>query len=192
MIIASQLKPGMAIRVEGQIYRVLGAEFHAGGGQQVGVVKTKLRNALSGTMWEPRFRPDERLEDLALQRRTMQFLYRDQENCFFMNPFTYDQVEVSRAALGPAERFLKEEMQIPLDFYENRPIGVVLPPVMDVRVTSTGPAVHSQQDSTWKEAVLENDMMVKVPLFIETGETIRVEVETGRYVERVRAEKKRF
>ncbi len=192
MIIASQLKPGMAIRVEGEIYRVLAAEFHAGGGQQGGVVKTKLRNALTGTMWEPRFRPDEKLENLAPERRTMQFLYRDPENCYFMNPVTYDQVEMSRAALGPTEKFLKEDMQIPLDFFEGRPIGVVLPPVMDVRVISTGPAVHSQQDSTWKEAILVNDMQVMVPLFIETGETIRVEVETGRYVERVRAEKKRF
>jgi elongation factor P len=94
MIAASQLKPGMAVRIEGQIYKVLEAEFKAGAGQTGGVVKAKLRSVSSGRMWEPHFRPDERPEELDLERQTMEFLYSDAENCTFMDPRTFDQVEI--------------------------------------------------------------------------------------------------
>jgi translation elongation factor P/translation initiation factor 5A len=91
MIVASQLR--MALRIDKQIYKVLEAEFKAGAGQAGGMVKTKLRNA-SGRMWEPHFRPDERLEDLELERQTVEFLYRDASNCVFMNPDNYEQEEI--------------------------------------------------------------------------------------------------
>ena len=191
MITASQLKAGMAVRIVGQIYKALEAEFKAGAGQAGGVVKTKLRSVSSGRMWEPHFRPEERLEELDLERQTMEFLYSDAENCTFMNPQTFDQVEIPRAILGPAERFLKEGMQVPVEFFDGRPISIVFPAVVEARVADTAPPVHSQQDNTWKEATLENGLQVRVPLFIAKDEMVRVDVETGRYLERVRAERKR-
>ena len=191
MFIASQLRAGMTVRIEGQIYKVLEAEFKAGAGQAGGVVKTKLRNVTSGRMWEPHFRPEERLEELELERQTMEFLYRDAENCTFMNPESFDQVEIPRAILGPAERFLKDGMQVPVEFFDGRPISMVLPAVIEARVADTAPPVHSQQDNTWKEATLDNGLQVKVPLFIAPDEIVRVDVETGRYLERVRMERKR-
>src|SRR5437879_3437678 len=88
MAVASELRAGMAVRIEGQIYKVLEAEFKTGAGQAGGVVRTKLRNAETGRIWEPHFRADERLEELELERQTMEFLYSDADNCTFMNPET--------------------------------------------------------------------------------------------------------
>ncbi|MBI1749377.1 MAG: elongation factor P [Acidobacteria bacterium] len=191
MVNASELKAGMAIRMEGQIYKVLDAEFKAGAGQAGGVVKTKLRNVSSGRMWEPHFRPDERLEALDAERQTMEFLYGDPASCTFMNPDTFEQVEIPRAILGPAEKFLQEGMKLPVEFFDGRPISMVFPAAVEARVADTAPPFHSQQDNTWKPATLENGVLIQVPLFIASGETVRVEVETGRYLERARIERKR-
>jgi elongation factor P len=181
----------MVIRIEGQIYEVLEAESKAGAAKLSGVVKTKLRNVTSERMWEPHFRPDERLEDLELEQQTMEFLFADADSCTFMNPESFEQIEVPRAILGAAERFLQPGMQLPLRFFEGRPISAIFPDVVEARVASTAPPAHSQQDSTWKEASLDNGLRIRVPLFIAPGETVRVEVKTGRYLERARGERKR-
>jgi len=191
MLTACELHGGMAIRIEGEIYKVLEVESKAGAAKMGGVVKTKLINARSGRMWEPHFRPQERLDDLQLGRRMMEFLFADGGNCIFMDPGTYEQVAVPAAILGPAVNFLQPGMEVPVEFFENEPISIVFPPIAEARVDHTAPPVHSQQDSAWKEAVLDNGLVVRVPLFIAPGETVRVEVSTGRYVERVRAERKR-
>ena len=95
----------MALRIEGQIFKVLEAEFKAGGGQAGGVVKTKMRNVATGRLTEPHLRPDLRLEDLDLERQTMEFLYSDADNGYFMNPQSYEQMEIPLATLGPAAAF---------------------------------------------------------------------------------------
>ena len=191
MVVASQLKEGMAVRIEGQIYKVLEAEFKSGAGQAGGVVKTKLRNVQSGKIWEPHFRPEERFEDLPLERQTMEFLYSDAENCTFMNPESFEQVEVPRAVVGPAEKFLQPEMRLPVEFFNGPPISIEFPASVEARVADTAPPVHSQQDNTWKEATLDNGVQIQVPLFIAPGELVRVDVKTLRYLERVRVERKR-
>lgn len=190
MIIASELREGMAIRVEGHVYRVLEVESKAGAAKLSGTVKTKLSNVKSGRMWEPHFRPQERLETLELEQRRLEFLFSEGDICTFMDPETFEQAEVPRALLGPAERFMQPGMQLPLEFFEGHPISIIFPDVVEARVVTTAPAVHSQQDSAWKEATLENGDIVRVPLFIASGEVVRVEVKTGRYLERVRSERK--
>lgn len=191
MVIASELREGMVVRIEGQVYKVLEVESKAGAAKMGGVVKSKLINARTGRMWEPHFRPQERLEELQLERRMMEFLYTGDDNCTFMRPDTFEQIEVPDTILGVAKSFLQSGMELPVEFFEGEPISVVFPEVTDARVARTATASHSQQDSAWKEAVLENGLTVRVPLFIAPGETIRVEVKTGRYVERARAERKR-
>ena len=190
MIVASQLREGMALRVDKQIYKVLEAEFKAGAGQAGGMVKTKLRNA-SGRMWEPHFRPDEHLEDLALERQTMEFLYRDASNCVFMNPQNYEQEEIPLTIIGSSEQFLTEGMKVSVEFFNGHPISVVFPPSMEARVVETAPPMHSGQENTWKQARLENGVQIQVPLFIASGETVRIDLKTGRYLERVRGERKK-
>ncbi|MFB3915588.1 MAG: elongation factor P [Terriglobales bacterium] len=191
MITASELRPGMAVRIQGQVYKVLEAEFKAGTAKLGGVVKAKLRNVAGGRMWEPHFRPDEHIEDLELKRQTMEFLFSDSENCTFMDSQTFEQLEVPRGILGIAEQFLQPGMRLPVELYEGRPISVVLPDVVEARVAVTAPPSHSQQDSTWKEATLDNGLQIRVPLFIAPDEVVRVDVKTGRYIERVRTERKR-
>ncbi len=191
MVLASQLREGMAVRIEGQLYKVLECEVKAGAGQQGGTVKTKLRSTASGRLWEPHFRPDERLEDLELDRQSMEFLYASGDSCTFMNPDTFEQTELPRAAIGPAERFLKEGVKLPVEFFEGQPVSIVFPDIVEVHIAETAPPVHSGQDNTWKEARLDNGMRIKVPLFIAPGELIRIDTRNARYVERVRLERKK-
>lgn len=190
MIPASQLRNRMAIRFEGQIYRVDSAEYHAGQGKMGGVVHTRLKNLDTGTFWETRFRADERLEELPVEKQPMDFLYSDADHCHFMNPETFEQVSVPRALIGPAEKFLHPEMRVPVEFFEGRPLDIHLPDIVEVRVAETAAPAHSQQDNTWKAARLENGLEVMVPQFIRTGDAIRLDVVTTRYVERAREAKK--
>ncbi len=191
MVIASELKEGAAIRIDQHIYRVLEVESKAGAAKLGGVVKTKLSDVRSGRMWEPHFRPQERLDDLELDRHMMEFLFSDEDNCTFMKPDTYEQIAIPRAILGPAAEFLKAGMELPVEFFAEEPISVVFPAVAEASVQRTAPPSHSQQDSAWKQATLENGLSIQVPLFIAPGEVVRVEVKTGRYVERAHAERKR-
>jgi elongation factor P len=191
MLIAAELEQGMVIRIEGQVYRVLETESKAGAAKLGGVVKTKLSNVRSGHIWEPHFRPQERLEEVQLERRTLEFVFTAGDTCTFMSPQTFEQVEVPRGVLGPAERFLQAGMQLPVEFLEGEPLRVAFPEVAEVRVAETAAPVHAQQETTWKEAKLENGLNVQVPMFIGPGEVVRVEVKTGHYIERARAERKR-
>jgi len=191
MSIAAELKEGMVIRSEGQIYRVLEAEAKAGAAKLGGVVKTKLSNLSSGHIWEPHFRPQERLEEVPLERRILEFVFAAGDACTFMSPQTFEQCEVPRGVLGPAEEFLQPGMQLFVEFFEGEPLRVVFPEVAEVRVAETAPPAHAQQETAWKEAKLESGLSVQLPMFIGPGEVVRVEVRTGHYLERVRVERKR-
>lgn len=191
MVVASELRAGMVIRLEGEIYKVLEVESKAGAAKMGGVVKTKLVNVKSGRQWEPHFRPQERLEDLELDRHMMEFLFSDGGTCTFMRPDTFEQIGIPSAIVGAAENFLQAGMELPVEFFEGEPISIVFPDIAEARVATTAPPMHAQQDSAWKEARLENGLSIRVPLFIGPGELLRVEVSTGRYVERARVEQKR-
>jgi elongation factor P len=190
MVIATELKPGWAVRIEGQVYKVLEVDAKAGAAKMGGVVKTKLSNVASGRLWEPHFRPQERLDNLELDRRNMEFLFADEDGCTFMDPRSFDQTVVPLALVGPAARFLEAGMQLPVEFFADQPISVIFPDVIEARVADTAPVAHAQQDSTLKEATLENGAMIRVPLFIAPGELIRVDVRTLHYVERAKPARK--
>jgi elongation factor P len=191
MVIASELRPGSVIRFEGQPYKVLDVESKAGAAKMGGVVKATLSNLHSGRMLDQHFRPQEKLEDFELERRNMEFLYSDDDGVTFMNPVTFEQVEIPREMIGNAEKFLTPEMELPVEFFEGKPVSVVLPHIVEARVETTAPPIHAQQNSSFKEATLENGLQIRVPLFIAPGEIVRVEVRTGKYVDRLRAEKKK-
>ena len=190
MVIASELKSGMVLRIERDIYRVLEAEFKAGTAKLTGVVRTKLNNVTTGSMWDQHFRPQERLEEVHLEPRTLEFLFSDADNCIFMDPDDFEQVAIPRAIVGAAEKFLRSGMLLPVQFFEGNPISVLFPAVAEARIARTAPPAHAHQDSAWKEALLENGVRIQVPLFIAPGEIVRVDVKAGRYVERARAERK--
>jgi elongation factor P len=191
MVLASELQPGMALSIEGQIYKVVEIEAKAAAAKLGGVVKTKLINVRSGRMWEPHFRPQERLRDLALERRPLQFLYAESDLCTFMDPDSFEQIAVPAAILGNFLSFLQPGFLLPIEFSDGEPISATIPDVVEIKITRTAAPIHAQQDSAWKQAQLENGASIRVPLFIAEGEIIRVEVQTGRYIERVRSDRKR-
>ena len=192
MIIASQLRPGMVLKMGGDLLKVIESDYHVGQGKMPGSVHAKARHVLKGTFKELRFRPEDRLEDVALERQDMEFLYSDADSAVFMNPTTYDQVSIPLEAIGAAEKFLKAEMKVPVEFYEGEPVSIVFPSIVEMQVTSTAQPVHQQQDNTYKYATLENGLEVMVPQFIRPGEVVRIEVGTGKYVDRVRTDLKRL
>ena len=190
MVIASQLRPGTVLRLGEELMKVVESRFHVGQGKMPGSVHAKLQNVLKGSFKEVRFRPEERLEDVELERQETQCLYSDADSAVFMNPQTFEQVSVPLEAIGAAEKYLKAEMTIPVEFYEGLPVSIVFPSFVELQVRMTAEPVHQQQDNTYKSATLENGLEILVPHFIKTGEVVRVEVATSKYLDRVRAETK--
>ena len=192
MLAASEIRSGMAIRVEGELYKVIAADYHAGGGKLGGVTHAKLRNVVTGAIWERRFRAEESVEEVEPERQTMQYLYSDERLSYFMHPETFEQVALENERLGPTVRYLQPEMTLPVAFFEGKPMGVVFPDIVEIEVAETAEPIHSQgSDNVWKEARLENGVEILVPPFIAPGEVIRVQVETGTYIERAKGRKKK-
>ena len=184
MVIASQLRAGAAIRFQGANYKVVAADYHPGQGQMGGATRVRLENLDTHTFWEQSLRADLKLEELPLERRGMEFLYADGDQCCFMDPQTFDQIEVPRDLAGPQADFLEAGMRVPVEFVEGRPVGVAMPASVEARVADTSPATHQQQDANFKTARLENGIEVMVPQFVRTGDVIRLDLATRKYMDR--------
>ena len=163
MATASELTYGMVVRVEGQIYKVLKVESKAASAKLGGVVKAELSNIVTGRLWEVRFRPQAHVEDLQVERRNMEFLFSEGATSTFMDVGTFEQVEVPGELLGVAVNFL----------HSGTGIRAELPEIVEARVVHTAAPTHSQQDSAWKEATLENGITIRVPLFIAPEERVK-------------------
>jgi len=187
MILASQLRPGMAIRYEGQSYKVTGCDYHPGQGKQGGVAHLRLKNLSTGTFRDHSLRSELKVEVLPVEKQTLSFLYSDSDQCYFMNPESFEQMGIENALIGSVARFLQPEMQLPVEFVEGRPVSVVFPDIIEMRIAETAPPAHGQQDNTWKTARLDNGIEVMVPQFIKSGDMIRLDVEGMRYVDRAKA-----
>jgi len=179
----------MAIRYEGQTYKVLIAEYHPGQGKMGGVTHARLKNLSTGTLWEHSFRSELKLELVLVEKRSMEFLYEDAERGYFMDPINFEQIGIDKVVIGPGNRFLQPGMQLPVEFVEGQPISVIFPDITEIRVAETAPGMHQQQDNTWKKALLENGVELLVPQFIRNGDLIRIEIETLRYVDRAKTTK---
>lgn len=186
MVTASQLRAGMAVRYEGQVYKVLAADYHPGQGKMGGVMHARLKNLSTASLWEHSFRADLKLEELAVEKQPMDFLYADGGQCCFMNPDTFEQVEVPASLIGPQANFLLPEMRVAVEFVEGQPVSVVFPEILEVRVAETAPPVHQQQESVWKPARLDNGAEVMVPQFIKVGDLIRLDVASLKYIDRAK------
>lgn len=186
MVLASQLRAGMAIRFEGQDYKVVAAEYHPGQGKMGGAAHVRLRNLDTGTFWEHSFRSELKLEQLPLEKKSLEYLYSDGAQCCFMDPESFEQTEVPAAVLGDQVKLLEAGMKLPVEMLDGRPVSVVFPDVLDVRIADTSPPAHQQQMSAFKPARLENGLEVMVPLFVKTGDTIRLDVANMRYMDRAK------
>ena len=187
MISASQIRAGMVVRYQNRLYKVMAADYHPGQGKMGGVNHVRLKSLETGTVWEHSFRADLKLEDAPVERRNLEFLYSDEENCYFMDPQSYEQVEVPAVVIGNQARFLNQGMQIPVEFVEGKPVSVVFPEFVEVKISDTAPPLHGQPDSAWKSARLENDVEVMVPPFVRTGDTIRLNLVDLTYMDRAKA-----
>ena len=192
MVNASQLRPWIVLKIGDELFKVVESTFHVGQGKMPGSVHTKLRSILKGSFKEVRFRPEERLDDMQLDKRDMEFLFSDADSVTFMDPQTYEQFSIPLEAIGLAEKFLKAEMKIPVEFLDGQPVSIIFPQIVEIKVDSTSLPVHQHQDNTYKYATLENGMEVMVPQFIKPGEIVRIEVATVKYVDRVRTDPKRL
>lgn len=191
MIPASELRAGAAIRLDGELYSVLSAEFHAGAGKFGSMVFVKARSLSGGHLRELRFHPTDKLDDVELERRDMEYLYSDGAELFFMNPDTYEQISLPRGTIGACEKFLQPNLRVPVELCEGRPVKIVFPEGVELKVAVAPPPLREHDSATFKSATLENGMEVLVPQFIKEGDIVKIEVATGKYLERVRREGKK-
>ncbi|MCX7785123.1 MAG: elongation factor P [candidate division WOR-3 bacterium] len=188
MIIASDVRNGMTIRLEGNLYKVITAEYKAGTAKMGSLVHLKLKNITTGSFTERRFHPEDRLEDIELASIPMEFIYQDGDDYYFMHPISYEQYPINKSLLGNFVKFITPGIKLRIEFYEEQPVHVIIPKTVDLKVISTGAGVKGETDAAYKPAQLENGLEVLVPQFIKSGDIIRIEVETEKYLERVKTE----
>lgn len=185
MILVSEIKEGTAIQQEGKIFKVLEVVRHAGSGQMHGFIELKLKDLRFGHIADKRFKATDKLETVDLTKRPMEYLYHDSQNLVFMDPETYEQIQVPTSAAGNSMKFLKEGSMIPIELLGDEPLEIQFPKVVEIKVNMTGPGIRDGQDNTMKPATLENGVEILVPQFIETGDFVRIDTEKIRYVDRV-------
>ncbi len=185
MVLASDAKEGMALQLDGKIFKILEVVRHTGSGQMHGFIELKLKDLRYGHFADRRFKHADKLESVELAKRQMEYLYADKEVCCFMDPATFEQVSIPRAAIGQVEKFMKEGMKITVELHGEEALSVQFPKVVELRVTSTGPGIRGGQDNTMKPATLENGIEVLVPQFVVSGEVVRVDTDKVKYIDRV-------
>ena len=175
----------MCIRFNGELYKTVLAEMKIGTAKLPSSVHVRLRNLQTGTQTEQRLHPENKVEDIMVETTNLTYSYKDGDTFYFMHPTTFEQVPIPRSMVGSYEKFLADGSQLKVEFYGELPIDAVMPPTVDVTVASTGPALHGENDSAPKPATLENGMEVHVPQFIKANDRIKIDVATGRYLERL-------
>jgi elongation factor P len=185
MIQATQLKKGMCIKHDNDLYRVVEAQ-HKTPGNLRGMVQAKIRNLKTGSISDHRFRSVDMVERAILDETQMEYLYQDGDMYHFMNNETFEQVGLSDEVLGEAVSYLIPNIKIGIEFYEGRPVGIDLPLNVTMKVIETEPAIKGASVSNvGKPAKMETGLVVQVPPFINEGDVIRIDTSTGSYVERV-------
>ncbi len=180
----NDLKTGMTLELPDGLFTVV--EFqHVKPGKGGAFVRTKLKNVRTGAVLERTYRADEKLGQAIIDKREMQFLYRDAEQYVFMDNVSYDQLQVDAAALGTAANFLKEGDSAVLQMYAGEIVGVDLPAAVELTVTRTDPGLQGDRVSgARKPATVETGLAVQVPLFVNEGDRIKVDTRTGEYITR--------
>jgi len=184
MIAATQLRPGMVIKFNNELYSIFKME-HRTPGNLRGFVQVKMRKLSSGTMIEHRFSSEDRVEKASLEEHEMEYLYDDGEYFYFMNTESFEQMHFTKDLLGDATSFLIPNLKVHVEFYEGKAMSVELPPTVDLTVVETEPGIKGATVSNvTKPAKLETGLVVQVPPFISEGEKIRVSTAEMAYLER--------
>lgn len=185
MISTNDLKRGMAIDFESHLWTIL--EYnHLKIGRGSAQVRIKMRNIRTGTTVERSFQAGEKFTRAILDRSTVQYLYHEDTNYYFMNTETYEQTVIDESLLGDTVNFLKDNQELEVLSYQDQPIGAELPPNVELQVAMTDPGFRGDTaNAGTKPATLETGLVVQVPLFVNEGDHIRVDTRTNSYIERV-------
>ena len=184
MINTNDLKNGITIEFDGNIFVVLNTE-HVKPGKGAAIVKAKLKNLRTGAIFEQTFNAGIKVATARIEKQLMQYLYTMSDVYYFMYMETYEQLELSKETVGEGAKFLKENLEVYITMFEGEVLGIDLPDKVELVVTHTEPAVKGNTtNNALKDAEVETGMNVRVPLFIEEGETIIVSTSDGKYVSR--------
>lgn len=185
MVSTNELKNGMAVVIDKILYTVIWFQ-HVKPGKGGAFVKTKLKNIKTGGVVDKTFRAGEELERAYLEQKPMEYLYQDAERYWFMNVSTYEQHPFSKDVVGEAIKFLKENTQVKVTFYNDKVIGIELPTFIELKVVETEPGFKGNTvTGGYKPASLETGAIVQVPLFIKIGDCLKIDTRTGEYIQRV-------
>lgn len=181
---ATQMRPGMIIKHNNDLHLVFSVEHRTPGNLRA-FIQAKLRNIRTGAMFEHRFRSGDAIEKINVDEIAMEFLYQDGDDFYFMNTETYEQTHLKRDVLGDAVDYLTPNLQIKVEFYDGKAVGIELPQTVELTVVETEPGLKSATaSSVTKPAKTETGLVVQVPPFINEGEKIRVDTAEGAYLSR--------
>lgn len=184
MIDINDIKNGMTVIVEGNLYQIVDF-LHVKPGKGAAFMKTKLKNLRTGGTIEKTFNTNIKIEKANISKKTMQYLYNTSDMYYFMDMNTYEQVELSEKQIENEKKYLKENLEVELVYFESELIGLNLPEKVEYKVTYTTDAVKGNTStSALKDATLENGLEVKVPLFICEGDVVVISTKDGKYVSR--------
>ena len=184
MISAGDFRNGVTFEYDGSVFQII--EFqHVKPGKGAAFVRTKIKNVISGGVVEKTFSPTDKMPKAHIDRKDMEYLYSDGDLFYFMDPETYEQIPVSADQLGDALKFVKENMQVKILSYKGNIFAIEPPNIVELAITETEPGfAGNTATGATKPATLETGAVVQVPLFIDNGETIKVDTRTGEYLGR--------
>ena len=184
MISVNDIKNGMTVKIDGNLFTIV--EFqHVKPGKGSAFVRVKLKNLRTGTTIETTYNTNVKIETARVEKQNMQYLYSQGDTYYFMNMQTYDQIELKKSQIGDDAKFLKENLEVIVSFFEGELLGIILPDKVEYLVTKSEPGVKGNTTSTaMKDAELETGMVIKVPMFISEGERVLVSTSDGKYVSR--------
>ena len=186
MITAGNLRNGITFLLNDQPYQTIRFQ-HIKMGRGGAVVKLQARNMITGATEDKSFSPGDKFDEVNTSRRKLQYLYSDGGNASFMDPITYEQVEIPLKVITTELQFVKEGENVDVLFWGERVLSIDLPPKVTLTIIETDPGVKGNSSSNvYKDAILENGLKTRVPLFINKGEKVRVDTRSGEYVERAK------
>ncbi len=185
MLKATQIRVGMIIKHDGDLHVVYSVD-HRTPGNKRGSMQTKMRNLRNGSMMDYRFRAEEFVEKVVVDEIEYEYLYSEGDSHHFMNTENYEQIALQNDIVGDAKDYLIPNMPVKVEYYDNKPIGVLVPDTVDLKVVDTEPSIQKATASAVvKPAKLETGLIVNVPPFVGNGDTIKVDTSEGRYIQRV-------
>ena len=184
MLSLSEIKMGRIIELSAGPYLVIKTEHHKMG-RGGAVLKTKLRNLINNSILEKTFQGNEKVEEATIETKQANYLYKDDTSCYFMDNETYEQFSIALGQIGDKIKYMKDGIDVDILYFQNKPVAVNLPIKIELKVISAPPGVKGNSaGNVTKTATLETGIEINVPMFISQGDVIRVNTETGEYVER--------